>query len=161
MHIKNQLPRKQLITAIGCTGLVLAAIIMAVLGLPEKTIAQKAILQASGLVLSGAVAFGLIRMDAFARLRQSPTPNFSRAKYTCYTLCSIGLVLYIVSLTLGKHHLSPLGQFFIWIGVLILFAYVSTFDFRHRNRADSNLVSMDLILTEDDSADALSPRRSL
>ncbi|MGL4831712.1 MAG: hypothetical protein ACRCWS_03900 [Propionibacteriaceae bacterium] len=162
MLIKTQLPRKQLITAIGCASLVLAAIIMVLCGLPEKTIVQKAILQASGLVFAGAIAFGLFRMDAFTRLRHAPTKNFTRARYACYVLCGLGFVLYAASLTLGKHHLSPLGQFFIWIGVLVLFAYVSTFDFRHRDHADSGLVSMDLILGEDDDdADPFIPRRAL
>lgn len=92
--------------------LVVAAVLMIALGLPEQTLLQRRLLQLYSVPLSGALALAVVHL--LGRL-----PSVSRGTKVVLTLTAAASVLGVAAMAagivLGLDALLPLGQALIWL----------------------------------------------
>lgn len=106
--------RSALTVAVLCGALVLAAVIMIAVGLPEQTVLQSRLLQLYSVPVSGALALGVVHLAA--RLPQ--IGRRTRAVLVgAGVAAAVGVALMTAGLLAGLDALLPLGQALSWLGL--------------------------------------------
>lgn len=161
-------PKTLAALAIGA-GFVVAGVVMVVVGWPEQHRWQTVLLELSGVMFALAVATAIWRMVSERRLMKEPTRNFRLVRLATIIGVALGALLYVLAFATGNLDLAPLGQFFIWIGLGAMFAYLAAGAIRREltdrvvweDVADDGLDPLHAAFAGDDAdLDEAAPRRA-
>lgn len=150
------------------TVFVIAGIVMVVVGWPEEQRWQTVLLELSGVMFALGVATAIWRMVSERELMKSPTRNFRLVRLATVVGVALGALLYVVAFATGNLDLAPLGQFFIWIGLGAMFAYLAAGAIRRESNDrvtwsdvdDDDLEPLASVLSSSDPDDLPAPRRA-
>lgn len=135
---------------------VVAGIAMIIIGWPERTAWQTACLQLSGVMFAMAVAVAIWHMVGERDLMRHPTPRFKVVRVITIVGVGLGVLLYILAFALHRFMLAPPGQFFIWIGLGAMFAYLAAGSVRRELTERITWAEVtDATIDEEKSLDAL------
>ncbi len=106
---------RSLITVVVLSGvLVLAAVVMIAVGLPEQTLLQQRLLQLYSVPLSGALALGVVHV---AGRLPSLTGTTRVVLVVAAVATTLGVAAMAVGLLTGLDALIPLGQAAMWLSL--------------------------------------------
>lgn len=141
---------RSLVTVVVLSGvLVLVAVVMIAVGLPEQTLLQRRLLQLYSVPLSGALALGVVHVAG----RLPSITGTTRVVLIVAAAASVlGVAAMAAGLLTGLDALIPLGQAVMWLGLgSALLWLVSQLPRRTEGRRTFGLRPID---DEDENADA-------
>lgn len=106
--------RSSLLIGVVCGVLVLVAVVMIAVGLPEQTLLQTRLLQLYSVPLSAALTLGVVHLT-------SRLPSVNRVTRLvllgCGLVALVGVGVMAAALVLGQPGLLPLGQSVTWLSL--------------------------------------------
>lgn len=103
-------------------GLLLLGLVLMVLGWPEGDRTQRAMLQLSGLCLS--LAVGAVVGWFVTRSNVRDRSGYRLVRLAMIGLVAFGVLLYLIAVVTMNGGLTPLAQFFIWLGFGVVAIYL-------------------------------------